>query len=209
MIRKKKQVRFVLAGLLFLLPFFLYGEDREIQESASAGTSRAHEEELLIEDPQAPVLEMEEGLSTLSFFDFARMFAVLAGVILLIYLVYYLLKKAGGPKYQGNNLIRILSTQNLHGSRALHLVEVGNEVFLVGSADSSVRLVSAISDKETLDQIKLYGSETASGEKSFAEMLFNIFGKTAVSPEPASKAPVSENNDAPGYPQDRGMVMER
>ena len=139
---------------------------------------QVNEEELPIEDTQAPQIELEEGLNTFTFWDFLRMLLVLGGVIAAIYGIFFLLKRVGNPKSQPNNLIAVLSTQNLQGNRALHLIEVGNEVYLVGSAEGGVNLVSRIEDRETLDQIHLYRSEITAGGSSFQQTLKRFFGKS-------------------------------
>lgn len=142
--------------------------------------AQVNEEELPIQDTQAPEIQLEEGLNTFTIWDFLRMVLVLGGVIAAIYGIFYLLKRVGNPKSQPNNLITVLTTQNLQGSRALHLIEVGNEVYLVGSSDGGVNLVSRIEDGETLDQIRLYRSEVIAGGKSFQQTLKGFFHKGGV-----------------------------
>ncbi len=146
--------------------------------------AQVNEEELPIQDTQAPEIQLEEGLNTFTIWDFLRMVLVLGGVIAAIYGIFFLLKRVGNPKSQPNNLITVLTTQNLQGSRALHLIEVGNEVYLVGSSDGGVNLVSRIEDGETLDQIRLYRSEVIAGGKSFQQALKGFFHKETV-PEAA------------------------
>ena len=138
---------------------------------------QVNEEELPIEDTQTPQIELEEGLNTFTIWDFLRMLLVLGGVIAAIYGIFFLLKRVGNPKSQPNNLITVLSTQNLQGNRALHLIEVGNEVYLVGSAEGGVQLVSRVEDSETIDQIHLYRSEITSGGSSFQQTLKRFFAK--------------------------------
>jgi flagellar protein FliO/FliZ len=89
----------------------------------------------------------------------------------------------GNPRFQGNSLISVISTQNLQGNRALHLVEVGNEVFLIGSSEGGVELVGKLEDQETLDQVKLYRSEMVAGGKSFQGSLRDIFFRSGSSGE--------------------------
>ncbi|MGC9312312.1 MAG: FliO/MopB family protein [Sediminispirochaetaceae bacterium] len=154
------------------------------QTEDSAGDNQlpaqVNEEELPIQDTQAPEIQLEEGLNTFTIWDFLRMVLVLGGVIAAIYGIFFLLKRVGNPKSQPNNLITVLTTQNLQGSRALHLIEVGNEVYLVGSSDGGVSLVSRIEDGETLDQIRLYRSEVIAGGKSFQQTLKGFFHKGSV-----------------------------
>lgn len=152
-------------------------EARESRESSQVSETpeEVREEDLVIRDTETPQVELENGLTQFSVWDFLRMFLVLGGVIAAIYGVFFFLKKMGNPKLQGNTLISVLSTQNLQGNRALHLVEVGNEVFLIGSSEGGVELVGKIEDQETLDQVKLYRSELMAGGRSFQNSLKDMF----------------------------------
>ncbi|MDR1315601.1 MAG: flagellar biosynthetic protein FliO [Spirochaetales bacterium] len=114
--------------------------------------------------------------------DFLRMVLVLALVVGLIYGVFHFIKKAGGPRDSGMRFIRVLETRPLAGNRHLHLVEIGNEVLLVGSAENGVSLVSQVSDRETLDGIQLAASRAAPPAGSFADTLKGFFSRTARHP---------------------------
>ena len=76
------------------------------------------------------------------------MVLVLGAVIGVIYVIFYFLKRRGAPKMQDNELFSIISTQAITNNRTLHLVQVGNQYFLVGSSEQSVNLISEIEDKE-------------------------------------------------------------
>jgi len=164
----------------------------ETEESDAQAPQELREEDLAIEDTGAPALELEGELNQFNAWDFLRMFLVLGVVISVIYGVFFFLKKMGNPSFQGNNLISLVSTQNLQGNRALHLIEVGNEVFLVGSSEGGVELVGKIQDQETLDQVRLYRSEMMAGGKSFQSSLRDIFfrnsGAAASGPQSGSGA---------------------
>ncbi len=154
--------------------------DAETAETTNTGTpqpSAVNEEELAIRDTESPQVELEEGLTTFTVWDFLRMVLVLGGVIAAIYGIFFLLKRVGNPRTQPDSLINVLSTQNLQGNRSLHLIEVGNEVFLVGSADGSVQLISRIEEGETLDAIHLYRSQLSAGTTTFQNTLKGIFSK--------------------------------
>lgn len=117
-------------------------------------------------------------LSVFSAWDFIKMVLILAAVIGVIYGIFHFLKKSGNPKFGETRLIRVLSSKTLTGARALHLVEVGNQVFLVGTSENAVNLVSEIDDKETLDGLKLQAASAATSEKrSFAAIIGQAFGK--------------------------------
>lgn len=161
-----------------VFPVSLLAQNSEQQGTEQATGEELNEEELTINDGENPSVALEEGMSGFSFWDFLRMILVLGAVIALIYALFLFLKRIGTPKGGGEELIQLLSTKPLHGSRALHLVKIGTEVFLVGSADGSVSLVSKIEEKESLDQIALRESEQAGGSSSFTASLRGLLGDT-------------------------------
>ena len=128
---------------------------------------------------EVPVDSNGEGpISVFSAWDFVRMLLILAAVIGVIYVVFYFLKRSGKPRLPENRLIRVLSSKPLANNRTLHLIEVGNQVFLVGAAENTVSLVSEIADKETLDGIRLQSSEIETAERrNFGEIFSQMFGK--------------------------------
>jgi len=135
--------------------------------SGAAGTAGA----------AAPAVPTGGGVST---WDFVRMILVLACVLGIIYLLFWLLRRGAGKRVQENDLIRVLGSRGLSGSRSLHLVEVGSAVYLVGSSDGGVELISEITDKETLDSLRLRAAEEApAGRRTFAQALGEIFRPAA------------------------------
>jgi flagellar biogenesis protein FliO len=162
---------------------------------ASASAPSINESELLIPDGGAagarPTGSQAAGTTTtganaspatapatggVSTWDFLRMLLILAGVVGVIYLLFWLLRKGSGKKIQENDLIRVLGSRSLAGNRALHLVEVGTSVFLVGASDGGVELVSEITDKESLDSMRLKAAEeNPSSRRNFPQILSEIF----------------------------------
>ena len=113
-----------------------------------------------------------------SSWDFLRMVLILAAVVGVIYLIFWMLKRGFKRQLPQNDLIRLLVTRNLAGNRALHLVELGKQVFLVGAAEGSISLISEIRDQETLDSIVLERSQNqARSPQSFADF-FKSFLKS-------------------------------
>jgi flagellar protein FliO/FliZ len=121
------------------------------------------EESLLILDPSEPTVAAEtdevQGGPLVSSWDFLRMVLILAAVVGVIYLIFWLLKRGMRRQLPQNDLIHLLGTRNLTGNRALHLVELGKQVFLVGAAEGNISLISEIKNQETLDMIALEQSE--------------------------------------------------
>jgi flagellar protein FliO/FliZ len=140
----------------------------QAQESAENTTSTAAverplEESLLILDTGEPTAPAEtdevQGGPLVSSWDFLRMVLILAAVVGVIYLIFWLLKRGMRRQLPQNDLIHLLGTRNLTGNRALHLVELGKQVFLVGAAEGSISLISEIKNQETLDTIALEQSQ--------------------------------------------------
>ena len=108
--------------------------------------------------------------------DFVKMLLVLSGVVGVIYLLFLLLKRGARARYPENQLIRLLDHQTLSSGRALHLVDVGGRVYLVGSAENGVNLISEITNQESLDTIKLELAEKEpAARKSFSSYLLDFF----------------------------------
>jgi len=104
------------------------------------------------------------------------MILILACVIGVIYLLFWVLRRGTGRRVQENDLIRVLGSRGLSGNRSLHLVEVGTSVFLVGSSDGGVELISEITEKESLDAVRLQAAEQVpAGRRTFQQTLSEIF----------------------------------
>jgi flagellar protein FliO/FliZ len=104
------------------------------------------------------------------------MLIILAAIIGLIYLLFWLLRRGAGRKVQENDLIRVLGSRSLASNRALHLVEVGSSIYLVGSSEGGVELVAEITEKESLDSVRLAAAEQAPAtRRNFQQVLSEIF----------------------------------
>ncbi len=174
--------RLILVLLTIAVPVFCL----PAQEAETTTVDEVDETELLIEDSQTGTnLVPDEGsLNTFGIWDFVRMIIILAAVVGVIYLIFFLLKRSANPKMQNNELMRVLSTQTIANNRSLHLVEVGRQIFLIGAGDNSVNLVSEITDKESIDEIRLRMSEQTVGEKRrFKDVLSGIFGQNGMKQE--------------------------
>ena len=173
------------------------GDDEAVnQESLSEGRESIDESTLTFEDEsEQGQAEDVEGLTSFGAGDFIRMVLVLALVVLSIYVLFYFLKRAGGHGDRSDSSLRLLGTTTLQGSRAVHLVEVGGRVFLVGSAEQSVNLISELQDQETIDQLLLEHGATAAGSSPFGRRTFSDFvGDMFRGVIPAQGKPVTRQN---------------
>jgi len=110
----------------------------------------------------------ELGNNTVGVRDYLVVVFVLILVIAALYFVLKVIKKVGGNRVGlDNDLIHVISTKALKGTTALHLVEVGNQVFLIGATDNSINPIAEITDKETRDMISLNLSSDNVPQTSF------------------------------------------
>ncbi len=119
--------------------------------------------------------------------DFVRMLVVLALVVGLIYGLFWLLRRGARFKSPESEMIKVLGSRNLAGNRALHLVEVGRSIYLVGSAENGVNLVAEVKDQETIDSIRVQAAEGGGKvRRSFAATLARMFKPSKTSPKDVS-----------------------
>jgi flagellar biogenesis protein FliO len=109
--------------------------------------------------------------------DFITMILGLLVVIAIIYLIFWFLKKRMRGKIVENELIKILGSRVITGTKSLHLVEVGGAIYLVGSSNESLTLISEIAEKEAKDSIRLAASQAAGGtvRPRFVDALASMF----------------------------------
>ena len=114
-------------------------------------------------------------VALVSTWDFVRMILVLAVVVAVIYVVFLVVRKTGRRGMPENDLITVLGSRSLSGNRGLHLVRVGKSVYLVGSSESSVGLVSEIQDQESVDELLIAAAKQGpQGRRTFSDVLTGL-----------------------------------
>ena len=146
------------------VPFLLLAEE-------PPATERIDERTLLFGEASDGQQTQIVGVSPFSFWDLVRMVLVLGTVVGLIYFVFYLLKRAGNGRTVRNDLIKVIGTQQLSGNRAIYLMQVGTQVFMIGAGNESITLLGEITDKETVDAMVLAAAEASPSRRSFSESL--------------------------------------
>ena len=110
--------------------------------------------------------------------DLVRVLFVLAAVIGVIYLLVYFLKRFSPLAENEEEQISVLATRHIKKDSSLHLVEVGNQVFLIGSGTNNVSLISEITDQETLDKLHLeFPGKRAPAGNSFRQLIRRNFSR--------------------------------
>ena len=138
--------------------------------------------------------------SGVSVFGVFRILLTLAVVAAAIYgLVYFLkFRRAARAGTAQDPFLKVLASAPLVTNRSVHVVSVGPQAWLVGSAENGVHLISEISDKDTINAMLLEDSKRiASGETGGAAggggvplLDFKaILGKLGISPKNESSGP--------------------
>jgi flagellar protein FliO/FliZ len=90
-----------------------------------------------------------------------NIFKVLITLILAaaaIYGLVYLLKRFSRGGMARDPFLKVLASAPLGTNRSAHIISVGSQAWLVGSAESGVNLISEIQDKDTLNALLLEDS---------------------------------------------------
>jgi flagellar protein FliO/FliZ len=100
-------------------------------------------------------------VSAVSVFGIFRILLTLAVVAAAIYgLVFFLkFKRASRGKAELDPFLKILASVQLGANRSVHIISVGPQAWLVGSAETGVNLISEIGDKDTINAMLLEDSK--------------------------------------------------
>ena len=131
----------------------------------------------------------------ITIWTYVQMVLILALVIGMIVGFLWFLRRLSGQGKGGDAPIRVLHTQGLGGSRTLQVVEVADEVLLLGVADGGIQLLKDLTGTETGDAFRLRASRTpASGGKGFSDLLGGLMGlRPKIRPDVAE--PVENSTD--------------
>ena len=136
------------------------------------------EKTLTISDAPGSAPTTEQHPADIGVWDFVKMFVILALVIGMILGFLWFVRRLQG---QGRNVdapIKVLHTQTLGGNRNLQVVEVGEEILLMGVSEGGVTLVKDLTGTEAGDAFRLAASRgKAAGSKTgFSDLLGGLTG---------------------------------
>ncbi|HET7838271.1 MAG TPA: flagellar biosynthetic protein FliO [Rectinemataceae bacterium] len=120
------------------------------------GTAQTVDETTLVIGDRATAAaagSVPAGPSTLAYF--LRMVVVLALVLGAIYGAYRLMRRASRPRIEEDPTVKVLATASLGPGKAVHVLSVGNQAFLIGVTDSSISLISEVADRDLVDSLAL------------------------------------------------------
>jgi flagellar protein FliO/FliZ len=151
----------------------------------------AAQQSLAFGSPDAAAIPAASGVSVFGIF---RVILTLAVIAAAIYgLVYFLkFRRASREKEGQDPFLKILASVPLGASRGVHVISVGPQAWLVGSAESGVNLISEISDKDTINAMLLEDSKRLAAPAVAGAALLDfraILGKLGISTKPENSGP--------------------
>jgi flagellar protein FliO/FliZ len=126
--------------------------------------------------------EAEQGISpppVSSGFVVFRTVLTLALAAAAVYGVVFFIRRSFRPRERRNSYLKVLTSAHLGSNRFVHVVNLGNQAWLVGSGEGGVSCIAEVEDRETLDALLLEDSQRqAESGKRIPDFrtLFHRFG---------------------------------
>lgn len=139
--------------------------------------------------------------------DFVRMVVVLAAVLGAIYLLFRLIKRSSPAGAGNGDGIALLGSRSLGGSRNLHLVQVGGDVYLIGATDQALNLIAQVTDQDSIDALTLHHPQPGGAGRRFSELLADI--GAAAGAAPGAAAATAAAGDFLQHQQERLQRLRR
>ncbi len=99
-------------------------------------------------------IENNEHLNTNYYMSLMKFLYFIIVFIIMLGLFYYITKLIAGKNFRKNKIIKIIETQTLGYDRNIHLIELGEQFYLIASTQKQINLLSEIS-KEDIENILL------------------------------------------------------
>lgn len=193
--------RLIFLTLLVFLAAMLNAQEKEgDSKPADDDFPVIDETNLTFDGPveQAAGGDQEDDLSerisgaSITFGDYLRVLFFLIIVIVIVWLFVKILRRYSGNRFGDQDMINVMGSQSLTGETSLHVVEVENSYYLLGSSSGNVALITKITDQETIDALKLKrSSQYDRGGRSFFDLLTGLNGGALKPGEEAAEESVS------------------
>ena len=105
----------------------------------------------------------DESQTASSLWSFFSLILTLALVAAAIYGIVYFIKRASRGKITADPFLKVLASTQLAVNRSVHVVNLGEQSWLVGSAENGVNLIGEIQDKDILNTLLLQDSKKNTG----------------------------------------------
>lgn len=110
-----------------------------------------------------------------------RTVAVLAVIVVVIYLIFRFLLRSRSRVIADTEMIRVLATFPLAANRLIKVVDIAGKILVLGVTDANITLITEVEDKELVDRIRLLSSKEGADRGSFKEQFFKLLGGKGLS----------------------------
>jgi len=170
----------LLCALLLSLGTPLFAAENGVapdpQNTADADDAEANEDAGQVL-PEYDYTEPEFGENRTSYLLLIlRTVAVLAVIIIAIYLVFRFLLKSRKRVVSDTEMIKVLATYPISANRLIKVVDIAGKILVLGVTDSNINLITEVEDKEISDRIKLLSSKEGPGRGTFREQFVKLLG---------------------------------
>ncbi len=100
-------------------------------------------------------------------------------LIIVVWIVIRIIKKRKGVTFLDNDSIKVLSTSTIALQKYVQVVEIAGRVYILGITDQQVNTLGEITDKETIDELRVKASSSVlpNYKQSFSNVFGSMFGK--------------------------------
>ena len=168
---------FVLLFSIFLVSFLGAQEfTPQPEDSAPVSELKQRESEILLGDDPSVEQTVDSVGQTGTAWFFVRLIFVLILVIACIYVIVWILRRSGNPKFAPDPYLKKVASLNLGPGKSVYIVSTPTQAFMVGVTDNSVNKIGEITDKDLIDMMNInVEKQPADKPKDFASILSKFF----------------------------------
>ncbi len=179
------RLRVIFCTLVFIIlftPALCFAQETDSSETAPSSPTETQTQppEQEVGQTAVPDYEYEEpefGENRLSYpMLVIRTIAVLAVIVIAIYLVFRFLLKKRHPFIRESEIIKVLASFQIAANKSIQIVEIAEKMLVLGVSDSNINLITTIEEKETIDRIRLLSSKESQGGGSFRDQFLKLIG---------------------------------
>lgn len=116
----------------------------------------------------------------ISMWTFAKMFLVLAIVLVLIWFILKMLRSMTGLPGTGKVRAELIGGIALGTKRSIQFLRAGNSLLIIGVTDHHISLISKVTDENEIAQIVSPSDPTDTGRISFSRVLSKFVNPTSL-----------------------------
>jgi len=100
--------------------------------------------------------------------------AILAVIIIVIYILFRFLLKRDKKIIADNDIIKVISTYPLASNKKIQIIDIAGKLLVLGVTESNINLITDVEDKEIIDKIKLLSSKETKSHQGFKDQFLRL-----------------------------------